>query len=134
MKKWKIVYAMVSALNPKFIPKQDFFFSKKFIKSVKKTKMFRTSIRIFFFLKDGQIYIMKRKTVLLAPKYLQPKHNQLHEFIEKVNTFHLCCIQKSIYTLLIISIPVNKYWINGIRITLSNSLGAPVFPQRITSV
>lgn len=110
-----------------------FLFTKKFIKFVKKIKIFCTILN-FFFLKDGQIYIMKRKRVLLAPKYVQPMHNQLHEFIEKVNTFDLCWIQKSIFTLLIISIPVNKYWINGIRITLSNSLGAPIFPQRIISM
>ena len=86
---------MVSALNPKFIPKQDFFFSKKFIKSVKKTKMFRTSIRIFFFLKDGQIYIMKRKTVLLAPKYLQPMHNQLHDLLRKLIHFISAVFKKA---------------------------------------
>lgn len=122
------------SFESKVYTKTRFFFLQKIYKICKKNKNVSHFYTNFFFLKDGQIYIMKRKTVLLAPKYLQPMHNQLHEFIEKVNTFHLCCIQKSIYTLLIISIPVNKYWINGIRITLSNSLGAPVFPQRITSV
>ena len=111
-----------------------FSFHQKIYKICKKKNKKFCTILNFFFLKDGQIYIMKRKRVLLAPNYVQPMHNQLHEFIEKVNTFDLCWIQKSIFTLLIISIPVNKYWINGIRITLSNSLGAPIFPQRIISM
>lgn len=59
---------MVSALNPKFIPKQDFFFSKKFIKSVKKTKMFRTSIRIFFFLKGWPNLHYEKKSSAVSPK------------------------------------------------------------------